>query len=320
VDDYLIPTVLGRRCVVYQASIGCPYSCSFCAVISVFGSREKVRQPARTAAHLEYLVRQHGMDGLHFYDNNFFVREDHALELCERITPLGLSWWCEARIDAMLRFSDRTWRTLRRAGLKMVFFGAESGDDAVLRRMDKRLTSAQTLEIARRTREHGITPEFSFMLGDRDEPELALERTLALIRQLKLANPAMELITYYYTPTPQPRIRTYGNVDALAGTPDDLEGWTRPEWVDWMTHENPQLPWLTSQLRARLDDFRLVFTSRYPSLHDVRTARWRKALARLLAVRRWRTGNFANPRMLRTIRRWPSAVDAQAYGHLRQGA
>src|SRR5690606_12793419 len=50
VEDYLHPTFLGRRSGVYQASIGCPYGCSFCGVISVYGSREKVQSPARTAA------------------------------------------------------------------------------------------------------------------------------------------------------------------------------------------------------------------------------------------------------------------------------
>src|SRR5690606_41520286 len=113
------------------------------------------------SAHFRWLVEQHGMDGVHFYDNNFFVKEDHALELCERIEPLRLSWWCEARIDALLRFSDATWRRIARAGLRMVFLGAESGSDEVLRRMNKKLTTAQTLEVAARTREHGIIPEFS---------------------------------------------------------------------------------------------------------------------------------------------------------------
>nr|NIR61835.1 B12-binding domain-containing radical SAM protein [Gammaproteobacteria bacterium] len=205
VDDYLMPTFLGRRSGVYQASIGCPYGCNFCGVISVFGSREKLESPVRTAAHLGYLVERHGLDGVHFYDNNFFVKEDHARELCERIEPFGLSWWCEARIDALLRFSDATWRRIARAGLRMVFLGAESGSDEVLRRMNKKLTTEQTLEVAARTREHGIIPEFSFVLGGPDDPEGEIENTLAFIRELKSVNPAMELITYFYTPTPQRR-------------------------------------------------------------------------------------------------------------------
>lgn len=318
VDEYLRPTFLGRRSGVYQASIGCPYACNFCGVISVFGSREQFESPARTVAHLAYLVRRHGMDGLHFYDSNFFVREDHAVELCERMTPLRLAWWCEARVDAMLRFRDSTWRTLKRAGLKMVFFGAESGSNEVLRKMAKRLTMEETLEVAARTREHGIIPEFSFVLGDPDEPEREIENTLAFVRKLKRVNPAMELITYYYTPTPQRR-GTYGNVDPLSGTPETLEDWTRPEWVAWMTHEDPNLAWLDPRLKARVADFELVLKSRFPSLHDTRTRPWGRALAKVIAAPRWRAGRYRNPRLLRAVRRWASVPDddAKAYGHLR---
>jgi anaerobic magnesium-protoporphyrin IX monomethyl ester cyclase len=318
VDDYLRPTFLGSRCGVYQASIGCPYGCSFCGVISVFGSREKLETPERTARHLEYLVRNHGMNGVHFYDNNFFIREDHAIELCDRITPLGLSWWCEARIDAMLRFSDATWRRLRAAGLRMVFFGAESGSDEVLRRMNKKLTTAQTLELAERARRHDIIPEFSFVLGDPHEPEAEIENTLAFIRRVKSVNPRVEIITYFYTPTPQRR-GTYGDVDALAGTPDTLEEWVSPEWVAWMTHENPRVPWMNDRLRARVEDFQIVLKSRFPSLHDRRTRTWGRTLGRVIAARRWRQADYADPRALRTLRAWARTEpdDRQDYGHLR---
>lgn len=302
VGDYLQPTFLGQRSGVYQASIGCPYGCKFCGVISVLGQKEKLQAPARTAEHLSFLAKRYGMDGVHFYDNNFFVKEDHAIELAERITPLELSWWCEARIDALLRFSDATWRELKRAGLRMVFFGAESGSDAVLRAMNKKLTTAQTLEVAARTREHGIIPEFSFVLGGPEDPESEIDNTLAFIRKLKNVNPAMELITYFYTPTPQRR-GTYGDVDPLAGTPATLEEWTEPQWVGWSTHEDPDVPWMTRRLKARVEDFRLVLESRFPSLHDRKTARWGKSLARLLAANRWRTGRYESPRTLRADRK-----------------
>ena len=84
VGEYLHPTFLGRRSGVYQASIGCPFGCNFCGVISVFGRREKVQAPARTAEHLGFLAREHGMDSVHFYDNNFFLNEAHAREVAAR--------------------------------------------------------------------------------------------------------------------------------------------------------------------------------------------------------------------------------------------
>ena len=254
VDDYLEPTFLGRRTGVYQASIGCPYTCNFCGVIAVYGSRQKFETPARTVENLSGLVRDHGMDGLHFYDNNFFQSEAQAGEVAERITPLGLRWWCEARIDAMLRFSDRTWEKIRLSGCAMVFFGAESGSDATLAKMSKNLTTEQTLALAARAREHGIVPEFSFVFGDPNDPEAEAERTLAFIRRLRAVNPALKLITYYYTPTPQRR-GTYGNVDPIDGTPRSLEEWIEPDWMGWMTHEDPRVPWLTPELRARVAAF-----------------------------------------------------------------
>ena len=258
------------------------------------------------------------MDGVLFYDNTFFVRESDAIELCERITPLGISWWCEARIDAMLRFSEATWRLLARSGLRMVFFGAESGSDEVLRRMAKRLTTAETLEIAAKTRAHGIVPEFSFVLGGPEDPAQEIETTLAFVRRLKHVNPGMELITYFYTPTPQRR-GTYGDVDPLARTPETLEGWLDPAWVGWMTHQDPDVPWLDRSLKARVEDFEVVLKSRFPSLHDRRTRPWGRALAKLLALRRWRLEHYANPRALRAVRRLASLLpeDSQAYGHLR---
>jgi radical SAM superfamily enzyme YgiQ (UPF0313 family) len=46
VETYLHPTFLGRRNAVYQASIGCPYTCNFCGVIAALGSLEKFESRA----------------------------------------------------------------------------------------------------------------------------------------------------------------------------------------------------------------------------------------------------------------------------------
>jgi hypothetical protein len=318
VQDYLRPTFLGRRSGVYQASIGCPYSCNFCGVISVYGRREKMQSPARTAEHLAFLARTHGMDSVHFYDNNFFLREDVALELAERLIPLNLHWWCEARVDAMLRFSDRTWRMLKRSGLEMVFFGAESGSDESLQKMQKGITTAQVLEAAARSRQHGIIPEFSFVFGDPDDPEREIEATLAFIRKLKAVNPLMEMVTHFYTPMPQ-RQNTYGSVDPLSSTPAILEDWTSPEWIRWMTFEDPNVPWLNQRLKARVEDFELVLKCRFPSIHDRRTRAWGRVAGRVLAKRAWSSAQYSRSKLLRNVMRLARTEppDRQAYGHLR---
>src|SRR5580693_6065236 len=57
---YLRPTFLGSRTTVYQASIGCPYKCSFCGVVDFSGSREKVEPAERTVEVLTRLQREYG--------------------------------------------------------------------------------------------------------------------------------------------------------------------------------------------------------------------------------------------------------------------
>jgi hypothetical protein len=136
----------------------------------------------------------------------------------------------------------------------MAYFGAESGSNERLRKMSKNLTVEQTLALAAKTREHGILPEFSFVFGDPDDPEDDVATNLAFIERLAAVNPDLKLVAYFYTPTPQRR-GTYGDVDPLSSTPATLEEWATPEWLGWMTHENPKVPWLAGPLRERVEDF-----------------------------------------------------------------
>jgi hypothetical protein len=167
---YIARTFLGSRTAVHQASIGCPFRCNFCGVVPVY-DREKMESPDRTTAILTHLQAAYGINAVQFYDNNFFLREDHARELAGRIAPLGLRWWCEARIDIVNSYSDDTLRRLRQAGCVMIFFGVESGSDATLRSMKKQLTAAESVALAQRIREFDIIPEYSLIFGNPEDPD-----------------------------------------------------------------------------------------------------------------------------------------------------
>src|SRR5579875_1463183 len=121
-ENYILPTFLGKRTVVHQASIGCPFRCTFCGVVPIYKGRQRTEEPKRTAAVLAHLKQKYSIDSVQFYDNNFFLNESHSAELAAAIEPLGLKWWCEGRIDAVLRYSDDTMRLLRKSGATMIFF------------------------------------------------------------------------------------------------------------------------------------------------------------------------------------------------------
>lgn len=300
--DYLQGSFLGRRTAAHHTSMGCPFGCNFCGVISVYGSREKMAAPTRTERALRHLKTEFGVDSIQFFDNNFFLGEDHASELCEHMAPLGLRWWCEARIDILLRYRNATWQKLRAAGCQMIFFGAESGSDQSLREMNKNLARAQIIEMAHRARRYSIIPEFSFMFGNPRDPIGDALQTIALIYQLKEIDPRCEIIIQHFTPTPQRR-GAYGNVDAQNPYPDTVEEWATPQWIRFASHHNPKVPWLRVDLLSWLRNFETVVQCRWPTIQDFRLTPVSRKMLQILAGWRYRSRFYHFPLELKVARR-----------------
>jgi radical SAM superfamily enzyme YgiQ (UPF0313 family) len=302
-EKYLLPTYLGKRTAVHQASIGCPYACNFCGVVTFSGSREKMEPPERTAAMLGYLREKYGADSVQFYDNNFFLREDHARELAERMAPLHMRWWCEGRADALLRYSDATLEALRRAGLRMVYVGAESGSDWVLKEMKKQLRTEQVLEFAARIRRFKIIPELSFCIGNPHAPEQDTRECLAFIRKVKKLNPDAEIVINTYTPVPQ-RERMYGGVEGQVQFPTSPEEWATERWQRFTTQKNPSAPWLKPRTKRLIDNFETVVTSRWPTIQDILLPPWGRWLLKALSEWRYRLRVYSCPVELRWLQRF----------------
>jgi len=305
VDRYLRPSFFGKRTAVHHASIGCPFNCSFCGVHAAYGRDEKMESPERTVAILQHLVTKYGADSVQFYDMNFFLREDHTMELMERLAPLNLRWWCEARVDIMSRYSNATMAAIKRAGCAMIFFGAESGSDWALQEMQKGITTEQTLIMARRTREFDIIPEFSFVVGNPKDPERDTRETLSFIRRLKRINPASEIIVQHYTPTPQPG-NMYGDVDSKISFPDTPAEWASKKWMDFTLRIDTSAPWLKRRTKTLIDNFELVVASRWPTVQDIRAPRWSRILLKTLSAWRYALRLYAFPYELQLANRFIS--------------
>jgi radical SAM superfamily enzyme YgiQ (UPF0313 family) len=262
-----------------------------------------VEPPERTAAVLEHLAKTYGADAVQFYDNNFFLREDYARDFAERITPLKMRWWCEGRIDILLRYSDATLEAIKRAGCTMVYLGAESGSDWVLKEMKKQLKIEQTLELAARVRRFGIIPEFSFVIGNPQDPERDTAECLRFIRKLKRLNPESEIIINTYTPVPQ-RTRMYGGVEDQVQFPDTPEEWATDRWQRFTTQRDPSVPWLRARTKRLIDDFDVVVTSRWPTIQDIRMPAWGRRLLKVLSDWRYRLRVYAFPLELKWMRQY----------------
>jgi anaerobic magnesium-protoporphyrin IX monomethyl ester cyclase len=314
VGQYLRPSFMGARTGVHQAAIGCRYRCEFCGVVTMFNGTTRLQGGARLAQAVTTLRDRHGADSMQFVDSNFFDREATSVPLLEELARLAMPWWCYARADTLAEFAPATWELIRRSRLRMAYIGAEAASDAALRQMKKGSRVEHTFAAARLCREHGVVPEFSFVLGGPEDPEGEVERTLEFIKRIKQIHPECEVVLYFYSPTPRreapseqtrasglrlPVMDSYGpDGPPLPTTP--LE-WTQPRWIEYVCHQDA--PWLSPRLRRRVRDFATVLGCRFPTVQDHSSPRWGKALLRNLARWRYRSSRYGHPWELELARR-----------------
>ncbi len=304
-ERYVRSTFLGSRTLQHHSSYGCPFLCNFCAVVNMVQGRW-LAQSAETVADIARLyARRWAVNAIEFCDNNFFTHEARVAAIATEIEPLKISWWGEGRIDTLLKYSEESWRLMRRSGLKMVFMGAESASAEVLARMDKggSLTPDKTLAIADVARKHEVIPEFSFVIGNPPEPEADVRNTLEFIRKLKRINPRSEIILYNYSPVP-----LAGNLyeAALArgfAFPEALDDWVSAGWAEFSQRRGAGLPWLNRRLRTQVRNFERTLNAYYPTSTDLRLTPARRAILRMASAWRYHLGFYAFSIELRALQK-----------------
>jgi radical SAM superfamily enzyme YgiQ (UPF0313 family) len=306
VSRYVGRSYLGTRVLNHNTSFGCPFACNFCAVVALSNRRWLPESAERVANIVHYLHKNWQINGLEFHDMDFFVKESRTAEFAERISELGIHWWGLGRVDTLMSYSDDTWAKIKHSGAKMLFMGAESGDDETLKRMNKGGKSGTevTLALVERMKHYGIVPELSFVMGNPPDPREDIEKTVQFIRKIKKINPATELVLYVYTPVPQEGSILLEEATKLGFRfPETLEEWASPEWAKFSMRRDPGTPWFKDTVRRRVRNFESVINAYYPTVTDLRLqGQWRKAL-QALSGWRYRLEFYEWPYELKALQR-----------------
>lgn len=290
VFQYLQRTYLGNRTSAYHSSMGCPFQCGFCSVVTVFQGRWFAQSAERVAEEVLFQKKHFGVDAIEFFDDNFFVSEKRVAELSERMKPYGITWWGEGRSDTLYQYSDSTLTKMRDAGCRMIFTGAESGSQEKLNLMNKGGTQSPEiiLEFARRIREFNIVPEFSFVFGSPSEDiEGDIERDIQFIKKIKLVNPQSEIIFYVYAPVLLPGAALFEKAKKFSfDYPKTLEEWTEPRWLHFDLRKKTMTPWMNPEHISRIRNFERVINALYPSISDLHLTKKKKQFLQMLSE--WR--------------------------------
>lgn len=308
---YLKKTFLGKKTAAYHSSFGCPFTCSFCAVVPIYNARWKGKSADNIYHDVKYLIDHHGADAIEFHDNNFFVSEKRTVEFSKLIREEKIHWWGEGRIDTIDRYKDESLATMREAGCRMIFFGAETSDDTLLKKMDKggTQTAEQILAFASRMKKFDIIPEYSFVLGfpadTEEEVNAQIDRDIAFIRKIKNANPDTEIIIYIYSPVPTEGSELYERVKKAGfAFPQKLEDWLNPEWEGFDLRRNPLTPWLKPYMIDKIQGFETVLNSYYPTVSDFKLTAFQRNAMKTLSSVRYNMNIFHYPYELKLLQKF----------------
>jgi anaerobic magnesium-protoporphyrin IX monomethyl ester cyclase len=199
-----------------MTTFGCPFSCHFCSK-PVYGRNFRKRKADLILEEIK-TIKTLGYEGFWIADDCFTLDMDHTRLFCNLLIEekLEMKWICLSRTN-FIKQSDI--QLMQDAGCYKVFFGIESGDDDVLKLMNKKATvsdTRKTVELFSRTR---IKTAGFFMIGYPGETPATVEKTC----DFALSLPLDEIS--FTVPYPLPGTRLYEQ--------------THPqnELIDWR-HEN----------------------------------------------------------------------------------
>lgn len=193
---YRLP-LKGRPFLIVAPVRGCPFRCSFCTAPVYYGHRLRKRPVERVLGEIEANVARFGVREFFIWADTFTADLDYVRRFCRAILEKGvrITWTCNGRVD---RIDGETLALMKAAGLWMISFGLESGDDGILARAGKQITVAQSRAAVAMAHDAGLRVAGHFILGLPGETEETLAKTLRLSLELPLD------IAQFYAAAPFP--------------------------------------------------------------------------------------------------------------------
>jgi len=166
-----------------MTSRGCPYNCSYCAT-GIWKRRIRYRSINNVIEEIKFVINAYGTQQFTIKDDTFTVNRKRVLEFCDKLIKenLDINWDCNTRVDII---DEELLKKMKAAGCNGIKVGIETGNERVLKLINKRTTLSQAREAARLFRRVGIHWTGYFMMGLPSETKEEIYQTLKFMKELK---------------------------------------------------------------------------------------------------------------------------------------
>jgi len=162
-----------KKFTVILAGRGCRNNCSFCNTREFYrqasGPLKRIRKPEMVVSEMNYLYHKKGCSVFLFHDDDFPVKSkihpDWIIRFCSELERTGLNkkiiWKINCRPDEV---EEKSFSLMKRNGLFLVFLGLEDGSDTGLKRLNKNMSVANSINSIKILKKLKIGFDYGFML------------------------------------------------------------------------------------------------------------------------------------------------------------
>jgi len=163
-------------------SRGCPFNCNYCGAKVIWKRKVRRRSIHNVIKEIDYLFEKSSSRHINFWDDSFTHNRKYTFELMSQLKKYeGLSFSCITRLDLI----DKEMLTsLKGAGCVNLLFGVESGNDNILKLINKKTTCDLIRRKVDIVNSIGIPWIGFFIMGYPGETKENILETLSFMREL----------------------------------------------------------------------------------------------------------------------------------------
>jgi radical SAM superfamily enzyme YgiQ (UPF0313 family) len=183
-------------------SRGCPFSCNYCVSHIIWERRVRFRSPKNIIEEIKQVHEIYKVRNFTFLDDTFTINRKWVMKICRLIkqNKLDINWGCNTWLDTIDR---ELLAEMKSTGCDMINVGLESGDEGILRAMNKNLTLEKIRDGIRKIKDLKFKLHVSAIIGYPGETVKSILNTENIIKE---TNPDT---FYLYFATPYPGMQLY---------------------------------------------------------------------------------------------------------------
>jgi anaerobic magnesium-protoporphyrin IX monomethyl ester cyclase len=176
---------LERRAMPMLASRGCPYTCTFCSSPSMWGIRWVSRNPRLVVDEIKFYIQRYNINHIDFNDLTTVINRAWIIEFCQLLISenLGITWSLSSgtRSEAL---DHEVLGYMKRAGIQRITYAPESGSNATLERVKKKVNLEKMTGSIRSSVKVGIYSRANFIFGLPDQTKFEAFESVAFATKL----------------------------------------------------------------------------------------------------------------------------------------